>query len=383
MILKFVMLFLSGFYIFKPPCFSSENRYQIFDFGTLNTSFSEAICINDKGHVLGRYEEAGKCVYFIWSETEGLKPLNFPDSVKDVWLKKINDQGAIIGMFKYKPCGIKTFIMDRDGNFTFFETEMDTEIKYLETYYSHTYYPVDINNNGQVVGYIAINSTSQMRKIPFLWDGEKILRLSVKAFSENPHRTNVQAEALSINDHGIIVGKVQYNTTRFPNFGLHAIAWDTNFGYSHYIDLHPHPQLHRHSQSRAFCINNNNKIGGDISGVGAFWIKSEGSNSIGESWNSSKEYKIEVRRSEKIIFKINDRDDVLFDKIICNYDEAFIEKNRSSSVLSLFEINNSKDKNFCFDKVEKFIDINNNREIIAEVTMEDGRHHGVLIKVIK
>ena len=70
-------------------------RYEIVDFGLLETDSSKAIAINNAGQVLGKFTDRGQPHIFLWDSKSGLKILELPN---DSSCLKLNNNGQIAGV---------------------------------------------------------------------------------------------------------------------------------------------------------------------------------------------------------------------------------------------------------------------------------------------
>ena len=105
---------LSNIFHVKAEAVEVFPKYKMIDLGTLETDYSRAIAINEKGQVLGTIKEGEIESIFIWEEKNGLKIIELSGSTRDLFL---NNNGQIAGCRYDRQGGQQAFIWDQTKGF--------------------------------------------------------------------------------------------------------------------------------------------------------------------------------------------------------------------------------------------------------------------------
>ena len=149
----FLVILLSLFNV----CICGLPTYKMVDLGVFGADRSEAIAVNDNGHVLGIMCDKGSEFYFIWESTSEIKIIELPQGSSNL---KLNNKGQIAGCC-YVNDDRQSFIWD--PNMGLFYLGSLTNI-------------LDFNDNWQVIGSSLVYDNDYH---PFLWDHGKMIDLTV------------------------------------------------------------------------------------------------------------------------------------------------------------------------------------------------------------
>ena len=138
----------------KWPCgnhaflWDSENRI-ITDLGTLGSNYSEAFGINERERVVGvssvRDGEDGELRAFLWDKTNGMQNLGTFDNQKS-YAKDINNAGQVVGFVEEKPFDGVAFFWDKTYGLQDLNNLIDPKAGW------RLLRAEDINENGWIVG---------------------------------------------------------------------------------------------------------------------------------------------------------------------------------------------------------------------------------------
>ncbi len=221
-----------------------EPEYEMVELGTLGTSpfgYSFAQGINDNGQVVGYSKSDSGWHMFLWEDGDmvdlGVPGPGEPDFI---WPRAINNKGQIVGEFRTSEITETAFIFD-SGSWTL--------IKQEGVYWSDAR---DINSRGEVLG-VEFGPYTGLRT--FIWSEEGFDYLDIPGVSMHPQRMNDRdqvialdfsgpmvgsilwddgitieilsptgemVEALDINDHGRVVGRLSAS----PGEGVRAFSWE-------------------------------------------------------------------------------------------------------------------------------------------------------------
>lgn len=156
------------------------------DINTQSNNFSEAYSINNLGQVVGyTIANNGQRKAFIWDKINGMQTINFLGEIESS-AYSINNYGEVVG---YSVCAnliVKAFIWKREKG-----------IQELPGFLGS-----DINIHGQVVGFDAVPEDNNRA---FLWNGSNKFQ-DLTTLSGNLDLQFFDSEANSINNSGLIVG---------------------------------------------------------------------------------------------------------------------------------------------------------------------------------
>lgn len=201
---------LSALCMFPLFCFSLPSNYTIQDIGTLESDFSEALCMNENGEILGKYRFEGEEHIFLWSQSKGIRTL---DDIPFGWvsnspfLKKINNNGQILlALWKNSEqlAQMNAVLPDKI-------LEQGTWIYYLWTPQKGLtelssdkgiVLGADLNDNGVVVGSLFDRDWIHM---PCVWDNGNIIDL--ETVSGDLGIKSKSGVALFVNNNMDIVGQ--------------------------------------------------------------------------------------------------------------------------------------------------------------------------------
>lgn len=160
--------------------------YEIIDLGSLGMNKSEAHDINNNGQIVGwstTSDDHGHA--FLWENgvMTDLGTLGIGSLPNGSWATGINETGQIVGSNNNGESTIYAFMYDND---------IMRSIGYG--------YPIDINNNGTVVGYA--RSASYIGHTAVIFDNGQLIELGIG------EQSGVQSEASAINNNGQIIGWV-------------------------------------------------------------------------------------------------------------------------------------------------------------------------------
>ncbi|MFC7049120.1 PEP-CTERM sorting domain-containing protein [Emcibacter nanhaiensis] len=119
----------------------------------------------------------------LWSQADGLTPIDMPEGTPDVYPTSINDAGQIVGWFENQDGDLQAFFRDTDGSFH--ELPITGLRYYLGT--------VEINENGLVSGTVAEDYIdNEFITTGFNWSLEDGLTILDKGSfeSSSAHRSN-------------------------------------------------------------------------------------------------------------------------------------------------------------------------------------------------
>ena len=216
--------------------------------------------INDQGHVLlgGRAELTSDGNYYergaIWDPVNGLKMLSY-DGAMGIHVTGINNSDQIIG--QSNPQGISShdiYLWDSSHG-----------MENIGSYGDYFNYAVEINNAGQIVGnWESTNNTWG----GFVW-GKTSGFISIT-------QPSIIANALSINDNGLVTGTVNDSATNTQSIFL----WDAANGYRViYSKSFSTPSIYD------LAINDGGVIAGDMEMTQAFvWDNVNGMQYLDGRW---------------------------------------------------------------------------------------------------
>lgn len=179
-------------------------NYQMVDLGLFETDFSTAFAVNEKGQVLGYYEEGSSHFIFIWDQANGRKIIDLPSGTH-YWDLKLNGNGQIAGV-AYLNSMWKAFY--RDLNFDIWE--LDSSVNQINV--------VAINDIGQVLGKVG----DQM----FIWDHGKKINLTT-LFCEQINGNWSCFKPSAINNHGHITFSAEDSSSE-GSFIRSSFLWRDN-----------------------------------------------------------------------------------------------------------------------------------------------------------
>jgi len=192
------------------------------DLGTLGGSSSEALGMNNRGHVVGRAATAeGSWAPFIWYKGE-MQAIPASEGQASA----INDRGQVAG-FAYEGGSIRAFVYD--GQKLVYLTDAGF---YVDAF--------SINDRGQVVGSLATGAEHRA----YVWEDG--------VFTLLPSLGGNDDAAYAINDLGDVVGRSFDGTTH------HAVLWSGG----KVIDLRVNALSDSDTYSYAYAINNRREIVG-------------------------------------------------------------------------------------------------------------------------
>lgn len=305
---------------------SAEIKYEIKDIGTLQTHSSEAIAINNSSQVLGWYnvDGSGQGKHYFLRDTNGEFseiPTKTHDSNHEINWKFLTDDGKAYGIFSINNSTIALCTWDKRNGYINLGVLPGREV-------------VAVNNAGQVlIKSVKDQENGKTIVRPAIWKDGVLTKLIGL-----PGELGIESEesyGFDINNKGEVVGQsltsLVYKNKIF--YQIHAVKWDNN---GNPIDLHAtYPKC---EQTYATGIDDNGKI--------IINKKFDYLNNIGDYIQGS---------------YINDREDTRIAKLgRINHD---ISNNHQSIWM----------------KVNKFIEINNKREIIAEALTIYGEKHAMLL----
>lgn len=243
--LKKYVLYLTV--IFSPFfAYTISSQYKVLDLGTLETNCSNAVWINDKNQVLGKYVLNETESFFIWSEKQGLRVLEIPE--KSI-VYKLNNRGQVL---------CKYYTETKDGISTIGKYEVGIwdpcfGFKAIRNDGSNLQLVVkDLNDYGGVIGYFERDG----KQIPFLWTDSEFKELE-GYFGELGIPTS-SSMPMGIDNHFNVVG---YSTKALVHKGKIvankniAVIWRASNNWAieeifpDYLDT-----------SVAQCINNSGKV---------------------------------------------------------------------------------------------------------------------------
>lgn len=185
-------------------------KYKMIDMGLSFTDWSDVIAINDKGQVLGSFQEGISRYLFLWDETNGLKIIDYPPGV--IWWNfKLNNNGQIAGVLGYDSSCFGSIVY-WDASSGFWELESSTENIRLAA----------INDNGKILGTLNTNGHSKI----ILWDHGTRIDLT-KLFHEQIPGKWTSLQAVSLNNHGHVIFNAykQAENPNDQNTGSRAFIW--------------------------------------------------------------------------------------------------------------------------------------------------------------
>lgn len=160
-------------------------QYDLIDLGVFGTDSSEALAVNEKGQVLGRFRDR-QCEYtFLWDKASGLKVIDLPE-----WHSEfLNNNGQIAGTYNHG-----AFFWD--PNFGSFEI-------------GYCGYSIGIkafNDKGQILGHYYDDRNNETATI--FWNKGKVLNLTTLFREEVPGNWD-WISGKSLNNHGEVVISAQ------------------------------------------------------------------------------------------------------------------------------------------------------------------------------
>ena len=159
----FILLFITSFCVVH-----SENlpTYRMVDLGLFETDSSYAYSINEKGQILGTFQENNRSYFFIWDEINGIKFIEPPEH-HIFSSMMLNNEGQIAGKMLLPSSNNQT-IFYWDINLGFWEIESGITNCFIYGF----------NDKGQILGVL----NGQI----ILWDHGKKINLSSLFYSQIP-----------------------------------------------------------------------------------------------------------------------------------------------------------------------------------------------------
>ena len=234
-IVAFVCLIISDFTLSK--------EYQIIDLSVpVGFRWCDARAINENGQIVGIcYRDVGWTNACVWDKEGNAKTLEgstTPFSIPYM-ANSINDLGQIVGQAYIPNKGIHAYFLDTNN--------LISDLGSLGFPFSMA---KDINNGGEVVGYVEDNSDNGMSKA-FYWSSKAGI-INIGSFGGD---YNI---ATSINDLGQVVG---YSNFRDDEWRVHPFIWSLETGM---IDIGVFNDSPPDAQGFAEAINIQSQVVGAI-----------------------------------------------------------------------------------------------------------------------
>lgn len=173
--------------------------YKMVDLGLFGTDESQAIAVNEKGQVLGTFNEGKYRYFFLWDETNGLAIIEALEN-RGFEPYKLNNNGQTVGIGSDNKT---TKIIYWDANAGFWEIESSKDGVAF----------VDFNDLGQILGYIGHQI--------ILWDHGKKINLTSLFHEQVPGKWQ-SLWAVSLNNHGHVVFTANQQDQKY---GTKSFIW--------------------------------------------------------------------------------------------------------------------------------------------------------------
>ncbi len=201
--------------MFNNFVFADSSKYEIVDLGLQESDSSEALAINDRGHVAGVYWFLGNKQYFIWDEGIGVMLLDLPETAT---IKVLNNAGQIAGDYKSQDGACHGFFWDACYGLIDIGTLGGRETTVA-----------DMNDLGQLVGSSDTSSNTpsgRSEKHAYLWQCGCMQDLGVLSGDLGlPGNTSM---ATGINNCGQVIGNSNYHLVHKSKLiptGQKAVIW--------------------------------------------------------------------------------------------------------------------------------------------------------------
>lgn len=176
--------------------------YKMVDLGVFGTDQSQAIAINDKGQVLGTFNEGANRYLFLWDEISELTIIEHPEKV-NYWGSKLNNYGQIVSLNESH-----NKVVYWDANAGFWEIESSKDGINLTAF----------NDKGQILGMVGHQI--------ILWDHGKKINLTSQFQEQIPGKW-YSFKSVSLNNHGHVVFTAykQNENQQDQNYGTKSFIW--------------------------------------------------------------------------------------------------------------------------------------------------------------
>jgi|GEM_PF-3060296 len=212
------------------------------DIGLSSIDSSEAIAINDRGQVLGSFQEGADRYLFLWDENNGLKVIDYPPGTRSGYFK-LNNNGQIACVLWDNSSSIgRVFYWDVSSGFW--------ELKHLSG--GREFENLSINDNGQILG--TLNPGGRSSRIILFDDGKKI-DLTNLFYEQFPGKWG-SLQAVSLNNHGHVIFNA-YKEQKSPgdqNTGHKAFIWKNGI-FSMIM-----PEISFETSMQCECIDDNGNM---------------------------------------------------------------------------------------------------------------------------
>ncbi len=248
----FKKLCITSLFCFLTAAFClSAMDYEILDIGTLQTSESQAIAINNEGQILGWYNIDGSSAgkhFFVRDQDGGFceLPAKEPSLGLDINWKYLTDEGKIYGTVNVTTDSIALWSWDKKNGAVNLGLLPGTQIS-------------AINNAGQVlIESVIENENGKSVRRPVIWKDGIVTNL--KGLSGDLGIEAGEAYGFGMNNHGDVVGQsailLSYKNTLYKQ--VHATMWVDGKP----VDIHDKmkPEFGPRSETIATAINDNRDV---------------------------------------------------------------------------------------------------------------------------
>lgn len=338
--------------------------YKVVDLGLQESDRSEAIAVNDNGQVVGSYWMFGNKYYFKWTEEDGIRLLDLPETAV---IRVLNNAGQITGNYKDSTNKDRGFIWDVSSGFR--------DLGTLGGGWTRVY---DMNNLGQVVGESESENISFVdgarEQHAFIWQNDSMQDLG--ALSGDLGFLGDRSVATSINDHGQIIGLSNYpiaHKAKLQRSNERVVLWQN--GVIEEIKNSVEPQ---YSTFSAFSINNQGLATYEDNRLGDFIVDVFTNNSTLISFPMHAPAEINDKGD---IFLFH-RHNYVFEKKAASW---VISNGVIYSVIDFFNfyIRSSNSKQWLQNSLDGAYGFNNNNWIVGVAENIYGEKHAVLLLPIE
>lgn len=199
-----VIFFLLSLQLFFSSLFANGFiHYKMVDIGVTGAESSEAIAINDRGQVLGKFKDCGREYTFLWDSKDGLKILNLPDNVSNL---RLNNAGQIAGS-----CPEGVFVWDSVTGFYNIGTFKGSEIEVIK-----------FNENGLI-----LITYYDSEKLIYVWNKGVKVNLNC-VFTAQFQSSILRFVDAVMNESGEVIVSCEIQNEKFQRKTVKSYQWCSN-----------------------------------------------------------------------------------------------------------------------------------------------------------